>query len=76
MDEEEIVRRFTYHTGSTVTINKAQYMRNAAINMARDMVNTAPACRERSVAITKLEEALFWYNAALFRPAPGDTVNE
>ena len=70
MTGEEIDRRFMYHSGTADQQAMSTRMRDAAITLAKGMVSSAPASRELSSAITHLETAMFWYNAAVYRP-PG-----
>jgi len=39
-----------------------------ALFLAEKIDQVAPDCREKSLAVTHLEEAVFWANAAVARP--------
>ena len=38
------------------------------LELAREINSSTRECREQSLAITSLEEAMFWTNAAIARP--------
>ena len=58
---------FTYHTPNPDQIPRFPLLRNKASELS-ELINTnCPPSRERSVAHTKLEEAIFWANAAIVR---------
>jgi len=59
--------RFTYHAPDDRQTEYYQQVRSKALGLARFLVKASPECRERSLAITKLEEAVFWANAAVAR---------
>lgn len=64
---EEITRRFTYVKPNENQIPKFHVIRNDAKELA-EMINTiVPDCREKSLAMTKLEEVVMWANAAVAR---------
>lgn len=63
----DIVNRFTYHPpkdGQNEIYNK---IRAAAGNLAILINDNTPECREQSLALTSLEEAVFWANAGVAR---------
>lgn len=71
MDYEELIARnknnFTYHQPDNLRIVKHQRIRES-LNVVADMlVADCPESRELSLALTKLEEAMFWANAAIAR---------
>ena len=65
---------FTYH--KTLAHQPARYseIRNEVKNLAHMILCLTPPSREQSLAMTKLEEAVMWANAAIARnekePAP------
>ena len=65
---ERIEHDFTYHSPNGEKAERHVKMRQLAKQLAREMVELCPAGRERSTALTKLEEALMWANAAIARP--------
>lgn len=64
---QEIVRRFTYHTPKGTQPARYNLLREQAKNLALTIVANTPRCREQSLAITKLEEAIMFANAAIAR---------
>ena len=60
--------RFKHHPPkSEETISKHQAARSGADDLFNLIQQLAPDGREKSLAITKVEEALFWLNAAIAR---------
>lgn len=67
MPLEEISYRFKVHPMNDETETKSDKIRDAIINVA-DIIDIYCAdSREKSIALTKLEECLFWCNASLAR---------
>lgn len=65
----EIDRRFNYYPPATPDRRVAHEKTRAAMKRCANFVQkNTPDCREKSLAITKLEEAMFWANAAIARP--------
>lgn len=58
---------FTYHPPKDDQAERYDMLRSEARNLCRVIQTQTPPSREQSVAITKLEEALFWANAAIAR---------
>ena len=68
LTEEEINVRFTYHAPRNEAEVKAyESIRYEAKLLAEKIVIDTPDSRERYLAITHLEEAVFWANAAIAR---------
>lgn len=68
MDAQELHHRFQYHPPSNdkVVQHHARW-RDVFDSVALDVNDAIPDGREKSLAITHLEEALFWVNAAIAR---------
>ena len=64
---ERIHQNFTYHKPLQNQPERYERLRAAAGNLAGLFVTNAPDSRELAVALTKLEEAVFWVNAAIAR---------
>lgn len=65
--------RFNHHPPSTQErADRHVRVREACLSAAKEIVETTgPPTREQSTAISKLEEAMFWANAAIARnPSP------
>lgn len=65
--ETEIETRFTYHAPKGDQPERYQELRDEAKRLATLIVLRTPESREQSLALTKLEEATFWANAAIAR---------
>lgn len=65
---EDIQHRFAYHPPKDQAAIKAhERIRNYLGQLATELDETLPAGREKALAITKIEEAMFWANAAIAR---------
>lgn len=64
---EDLENRFTYHAPKTGQPERYVKIRDAAKSLAYDITAETPASREQSLALTHLEEAVFWANAAIAR---------
>lgn len=58
---------FTYHPPKFGQPTRYEEIRSRARWMARFLMETCPRSRELSLAMTKLEEVVFWANAAIAR---------
>lgn len=67
LSDEEITNRFTYHAPSDEGIKRHSDLSVSLQCAARIVRDTCPDSRERSLALTKLEEAKFWASAAVAR---------
>lgn len=66
-DETRIEKDFTYHAPFGNQAERYGDIRKAAGDLSRKLQYNCPVSRELSLAITKLEEAVFWANAAIAR---------
>ena len=65
---DDISNRFDYHPPKgEQTRFSHERVRGATKDLALAYVNLVPPGRERSLAITKLEEAMYWANAGIAR---------
>lgn len=67
MTPEEMKTRFTYHSPKEGQPEKYENLRKMARLMASHVEELCPESREKSLAMTKIEEAVFWANAAIAR---------
>ena len=65
MQSEELETRFAFHPATEETGPKHDEVRRHCLILAGTLI--APECREQSLAITALEEAMMWANAAIAR---------
>jgi len=67
MDKQIIERNFTYHPPKPGQPDLYDQLRAETKNLAHLFNGLVPDSREKSLAMTKLEEAVFWANAAIAR---------
>lgn len=68
MDPADIEHRFAFHPATTEEKRDDHASVRQVCRRAADHINeVCPEGREKSLAITKLEEAMMWGNAALAR---------
>lgn len=63
----DLENRFTYHAPKPGQPEKYQDLRNLAKSLAYLIEELVPAGREKSLALTRIEEAVFWGNAGIAR---------
>ena len=63
----DIEKRFTYHAPDEKKITVHQEVRNEARLLAHKLNLWIADSREKSLALTHLEEMVFWANAAIAR---------
>ncbi|MEO3856256.1 hypothetical protein [Acrocarpospora sp. B8E8] len=67
MSPEDLNNRFTYHSPKPGQPEFYQRIRDEARHLAETINELCPEGREKSLAITNLEQAVFWGNAAIAR---------
>jgi hypothetical protein len=67
IDTKEMETRFTYHKPQGTQGYRYIQIRDKAKDLAYFIVENTPESREQSLAITELEQAIFWANAAIAR---------
>lgn len=69
MDPHDISNRFTFHPATPENGKGAihEAIRDLCGKLAHQLNETLPEGREKSLAITHLEEVMFWSNAAVAR---------
>ena len=71
MQEQErkatIVHNFTYHAPKEGQVAHYEQIRERGKELALFLAENTPYSREQSQALTNLEQAIFWANAALAR---------
>jgi hypothetical protein len=67
MTQEDINNRFIYHTPKLGQPETYKLLRDKAKEFA-ELINTVcPESREKSLAITELENSVFWANTSIAR---------
>jgi hypothetical protein len=64
---DDLIKRFTYHAPKGDQPARYEELRNEARLLAVTIDDFCPESREKSLAITRLEEAVFWANASIAR---------
>lgn len=64
---QELETRFTYHAPKGDQPARYVELRDAAKTFAELIVAKTPVSREQSLALTDLEQAVMWANAAIAR---------
>jgi len=67
MQQDDLENRFTYHTPEPGQPEAYQSIRACARQFAEFINLQCPEGREKSLAVTHIEEAVFWANAAISR---------
>jgi hypothetical protein len=67
MTPDDIENRFTYHAPAPGQPEIYQALREEALHLALYINDKCPDSREKSLAVTNFEEAVFWANAAIAR---------
>jgi hypothetical protein len=69
LTHDQLAHRFQFHPADAQNTKDAhETVRNVCLDAADKIVEaTGAMSREQSIAITKLEEAMFWANAAIAR---------
>lgn len=65
----DINQRFDYHRPDAERVVAHEGVRAACKDLAHKFDRDLPPGREKALAVTKLEEAMFWGNAAIARVA-------
>lgn len=67
--KEDLKNRFTYHPVGDDHVRGAHLgtVRDRLCDVASKLIEIVPEGRELSLALTKLEEAMFWANAGIAR---------
>lgn len=64
---EDLKVRFSYHAPKDDQVPRYIGLRGMGAQFATRILEETPPSREQSLALTKIEEAVFWANAAIAR---------
>lgn len=64
---QDLENRFTYHQPKADQASRYEQLRRMALDLAMEINLHCPESREKSLAFTKLEEAVMWANASIAR---------
>lgn len=67
MDARDLESRFTYHPPKGDQVERYEIIRGSALTLAKQLDRLCPDSRELSLAITHLEQAVMFANAAIAR---------
>lgn len=68
LSSKELENRFSYHKSkNNETAASHQYIRDLCLGIATEINRIVPEGREKALAITHLEEVMFWANAGIAR---------
>ena len=63
----DMENRFAYHAPNDLQKTLHEQIRKLHKDLSIKILRNLPGCREQSIAITKLEEAMMWANAGIAR---------
>jgi hypothetical protein len=66
-DDDDLINRFTYHPPKNDQTERYEKIRSHALYFAKLVNEHTPPSREQSLALTHLEDAVMWANAAIAR---------
>lgn len=67
MSPEDLENRFNYHAPNEQKVFWHQEIRHHCLKLATIINELVPDGREKSVAISRIEEAMYWSNAGIAR---------
>ena len=67
LSQKELRNRFTYHDPKDRQSERYEHLRNSGRMLAEYINEECPDSREKSIALTKVEEAIMWANASIAR---------
>ena len=67
MPNPVIETNFSHHTPSDNQVDRYEYLRETAKKLAYAITERCQDSREKSLALTNLEQAVFWANASIAR---------
>ena len=71
-DNDDLDRVYTYHRPKAEQAVSYESIRSAGRYVAEIILELCPHSRERSLALTNLEQSIMWANAAIARNQPDE----
>lgn len=71
---DDLVNRFRFHKASESKGATHGLVRSKCYDLATELNELLPEGREKSLTLTKLEEVMFWANAAIARSSDDKTT--
>ena len=65
--QKDLDKRFSYHAPKDDQPDRYVSMRAAGLTVGQAILENTPKSREQSLALTNLEQAIMWANAAIAR---------
>lgn len=76
MNIEDLTGRFRFHRATEAKATQHTLVRQKCYDLALELNDLLPDGREKSLAITHLEEVMFWGNAAIARNGDAELEEE
>lgn len=67
MISDDLAGRFRHHPATERTAPKYEDIRKRCLDLAEHITTSTPQSREQSLALTNLEQVMFWANASIAR---------
>jgi hypothetical protein len=67
LTSDDLRNRFTHHPPKGDQAERYEKVRSSALSFANLLTENCPPSRELSLALTNLEQAVFWANASIAR---------
>ena len=75
-NESMLRKNFVYHSPHSDQPERYGEIRGSALGFALEILSRCPESRERSLALTRLEESVMWANAAIARNEEAPKTDE
>lgn len=63
----DLIKRFSHHSPKDDQLERYRRLRREGYGLAATIAEITPESREQSLALTNLEQAVMWANAAIAR---------
>lgn len=75
-EAQELVHRFQFHPATDDATREAhEFVRASCLDLVHRLKQVVPEGREQALVVTKIEEAMFWANAAVARHGVGGSAS-